>query len=119
MVREFRAPDPAPHLVDFGYFHVHDPNFGLHIPDVDSFTNVAHLWDPQYIAVARAHNMRPVLDLESYLASQLESAWAANVQRVAAGISAEDRGALEAIYVAMSPTAAAGTSRSRGAPWTS
>jgi hypothetical protein len=63
LVREFAAPNPAPHLLHYGYYHVHDPSFGLHIPDVKGFTNWAHLWEGKYVGEAHAAGMGSILEL--------------------------------------------------------
>jgi hypothetical protein len=99
---EFEAPDIAPHLTGYGYFHVHDPNFGLHLPEVADFTNLAHIWRPEYVATAASLHVGAVLDLEQFVASQPEATWAQNIAAVGAMVG-PDHHALAAIYVVDEP----------------
>jgi hypothetical protein len=94
---EFTALLPTKHLQSYGYFHVHDPHFGLHISDVKDFTNVAHLWDPQYLPTARDAGMKVLLDLENYIASKPVDTWEATLQSIAPGILA-NKDVIAAIY---------------------
>jgi len=53
----------ADHLKYYGYYHVHDPCFGLHMQDVASYTNIVHLWKAEYVNDAAKFGMKSVLEL--------------------------------------------------------
>ncbi len=83
LVTEFQATNPIPHLQYNGYFHVHDASFGLHIPDVKSFTSWAFLWDTKYLAEAKAAGLKVVFDLQKTIREAPEANWDANLKAVA------------------------------------
>jgi hypothetical protein len=97
-VSEFVSENPIPHLLHSGYYHVHSPFFGLHIPDVADFTNTAFLEDPQYLPLARASGLKVILALNKYIHDRPKAEWAANLKALDAVISSE-RSSIAALYV--------------------